>query len=418
MLRRKALTTFACLLLAGLLLAPVVAQEVRVITRDDRTIEGELLRESDDEVVLEVRGIEKPIPREQIARMREFPPLEERYQQRRTVLSADDFEGRMGLVSWLIDEQAYELAQQELESLAERFPDRQRVQTALSFVQSAQEGPQPEAARDERIEQAEQAVEAAAAGRPGPDRRLSEEDISRIRTWELPEDFVEQNFPVQVPQPVVDQFLEEYREELARRGLLTDRGDLRRFRGMPGHVQLRMMMAVRARKFYDDVIIRADPPALASFRRNIHRQYLLNYCGTTRCHGSAEAPGGLFFFRMQPNSDRTVYSNFLTLHLAASGRYRMLNRVEPLQSQLLQYGLARDAAMAPHPDVPGWRPQFFSTEDPRLLEYAGIIDDLYPSPRYGTQWKPPGAVLNGDVEPEQEGPGSAGTERLDEIEAE
>ncbi|MEZ6192302.1 MAG: hypothetical protein R3C45_13570 [Phycisphaerales bacterium] len=68
----------------------------------------------------------------------------------------------------------------------------------------------------------------------------------------------------------------------------------------------------------------------------------------------------------------------------------MIDRDEPRRSLLLQYGLERNAAATPHPDVPGWRAQFNNEEDARFVQYAEAIDKLWkPAPDYGISYSPP-----------------------------
>jgi hypothetical protein len=367
------------------------AQEAVVTTTQGRQLKGRLVSEDEQTVVLEISGIRTPINRQDIANLDIQPSVHEQFAIRRAQVSDDDFDGRYQVAYWGFENAAYEQALAELQSLRSLFTpetsdfDRQRVETLSALV----------AAR--LAAQAEQPVPAAPAAQPPiatqPSatqpigyERLTAEQINLIKVYEVDLSVAPR---VQVPVAAIDALFERYADdERVPRGRVAQA----EFRARPGHEQLALFFDLRARELYDQIQVREDPPALADFRIAIHRNYVLNYCGSAQCHGS-QPVGGLFLFRSQPNSDATVYTNFFILDRYGNQRGLMIDRTAPARSLLLQYGLPLTAAESPHPAAPGWRAQFPNTDDPRYQRYAEILGNLIvPKPDYGIMYLPPGVT--------------------------
>ena len=69
----------------------------------------------------------------------------------------------------------------------------------------------------------------------------------------------------------------------------------------------------------------------------------------------------------------------------------MIDRAMPQRSLLLQWGLPRDAAIHPAPEIEGWRPRFTGPDDETFLKYVDWITQLYePLPNYGVTYQWPG----------------------------
>jgi hypothetical protein len=239
---------------------------------------------------------------------------------------------------------------------------------------------------------------------------LEDEQINMIRVYEV--DLQQgRRAGVIVPPDVVEELLTQYSQEPS---VPKGRGDQRRFRRRPDYEQLRLIFEVRATPLYGEVQVRNDPPALMRFRRLIHRQYVLNYCGSTRCHGGRQA-GEFLLYPRRPASTNTVYTNFYILDAYEQGRWRMIDRSKPEESLLLQYGLPRDAALTPHPDVPGWGPQFIRSpqRNPTYRNVLQFIEELYePKPNYGLQYSiPKGKPL---PKPEETEEGAESPEQADQ----
>lgn len=154
-------------------------------------------------------------------------------------------------------------------------------------------------------------------------------------------------------------------------------------RKSPGYKQLELLFSLRARELYSRVKVVGDPPVMNGFRTTIHQRYVLNYCGTVTCHGNPDTQK-LPLFRLQPNREATVYTNFLTLQSTTAGGQDVINRQKPENSLLLQYALTPSQSATPHPAVPGWQPRFQSKQDEFYQSIVRWIGSLWkPTPDYG-----------------------------------
>ena len=175
--------------------------------------------------------------------------------------------------------------------------------------------------------------------------------------------------------------------------MLKSTKELAQLRNAQGYEKLQLLFDLRARELYSQVQVQDDPPVMREFRTNIHQRYVVNYCGTTACHGGDGGAGGVRLLRDAIDTDTTVYTNFITLQSTHVGPLDMINRQQPDRSLLLQYGLARTAATTPHPEAEGWRPKFHAMQDGFLQATSRWIDSLWkPTPDYGIKAPPPPAT--------------------------
>lgn len=360
------------------------ARPVTLVTTDGRRIEATLVSENNQQVVVEViEGVRATFDRSDIESIEPRKTLPQLYRERRAELDDDDFAGRYELAYFLFQEKAYDLARRELNSILNDFEEADRAQRLLRVLDEREKtAPSRETpSRPDRTP-----AQPSPTDTDGDDglvvEPLTEQEISMIRLWEMPanDEAIRELAPrVTVPRDVIERFIEAYRDQPGFPD--TSRETLGRIRNAEGYQQLLLMMRMRARDFYDDVLIRDDPPSMLEFRRTIHRAYVWNYLEPTFGDGAVE---GLKLDRFgNPLHESTVYTNFLALHEFEQGGSRMIDRNEPERSLMLQWGLPRDQARVPAPDVPRWRPYFSSTEDPRYGRYLQWIRSLYPEPRYG-----------------------------------
>jgi hypothetical protein len=166
------------------------------------------------------------------------------------------------------------------------------------------------------------------------------------------------------------------------------------YRLQPAEI-LSWMFDLKAREFYPEVTVLENPRSFQMFRDRINRNWLINSCATTRCHGGEEA-GRLWLHRRQQASDAAAYTNFLILErFRTSTGQPLINYTEPARSPLLQMGLPRDQAFIKHPEVTGvgrppWNPVFRSQEDDRFTQAVEWIKSMYPRrPEYPIDYKVP-----------------------------
>lgn len=395
--------TIPFLLAFSMALPTLLARPVTVVMNDGRRIDAELIRESSSEVVLEiVEGVQTTFARSEIEAIETRKSMEEVYRERREELEDDDLEGRYELAYFLFQNRAYELAETEIRAILDDFPDADRPRRLLRVLEERRKTATPEenesVAGGDRGEGA--AEDSPAIKMPPPPETLNMEQISVIRLWELPVDreaMAELSPRVRVADEVIEKFIEQYRN---RNDFPLGDESLNRLRSAQGYEQLQLMMDMRAREFYDDVVILDDPPPMREFRRTVHPAYLWNYFIPR--FGLGQLDDLRLIRRGRATSAENTYTNFLILHNYARNGSQMIDRSNPEDSLLLQWGLPRDEARQPAPDVPGWRPFFSGTDDPRFQQFVEWIRSLYPDPKYGLTVRQTGGQQETEVEQESD----------------
>ncbi|MEX2216696.1 MAG: hypothetical protein WD768_21460 [Phycisphaeraceae bacterium] len=373
----------ACIVLTVLLVftSGALAARVAVVTMNDgKTIKGEVVEETGDSVVLLISNVRTPLKRSDIKSVEFVKSVKEEYEIRRAQVADDNIDERLKLARWLYDSKEYALAKIELDDLAKRAKDNTTVQFLHRLVNEKikidNKDPVPVGPNDPVNPKIDV---------PGalPTKRLTEGDINTIRVYELDES---KDPRVIIPPKVLDKFMEEFaNDEKMPRGAR----DRAKFKASKGLDQLKMMFELGARQYYSDVIVRDDPPAIREFR-NLHRNYVLAYCATAECHGGANA-GKLFLFTGQPTSDETVHTNFYSLTQFSTKSAYMIDRDFPEKSLIVQFGLPRDRAIFPHPDVQGWKASMVrGDKDPTHNLLVEWLKGLYrPTPKYGISYAVP-----------------------------
>ncbi len=355
--------------------------EALVITRTGQWIRGGLKFQSDDEVILVIAGIDLKLEQREIRRIELLPSVRERYEARRAQLHDSDYERRLDLVEWLMQNHELEIALEEAGSVLDADPDSQRARR-LFYTIGAQITMQRENRRAQPQEDGRLSL--AELYRLLPDNRITEEEANLLRVYEIDLS----NPPrMVIPRAVRERLVEKYTGD----PLIPDTRTARAiFMQQSDATVLGVIFRLGAREFYDDVRVLEQPRSLELFRDDVHRKWLLSSCGTTRCHGGLEA-GRFFLHTRDRGSDRTVYSNFLTLE-----RFRLpegealINYSDPPASPLLDLGLPHDLAAFDHPEVEGWRPAFRDREDRKFLDAVEWIKSMYlPRPSHAIEYEPP-----------------------------
>lgn len=370
-------------------------------TESGLTFEGELLLEDDQKVLLLISGIETPVSRSDIKSMTIKKTPEEIYRDRRGALEDDDIDGRFQLAYDMFELRALDLALQETRSVLQQYPDAEKVKRLDAVVvdairmeqdRRAAEGrllpgktPEPEVLNPERVDGGE-AAPADAKSVPLRDQQLDDVAINLVRLWELPtdRDELERLRPkVNIPRKTINALLDDYRDH---DGVPRGRREQDRFRRLDGYEQLPLFFEVRARGLYPEIRVIEDPSVMKTFRREIYAGYIQGYFARMFGQGDVE---GLTLFGGQGEPTRAAYTDFFILQGFRQDGARMIDRDRPEESLLLHWGLPRDAARFPAPDVPGWRP-FFSGRDDKLYQrILDWIDQLYDNPDYGIEYAPP-----------------------------
>ena len=329
-------------------------------------------------------------------------PARDRYRELRREIAHDDIETRLALVDWCQERELYAEALFELDLILMQSPGEPRALRKQAIIRGLRELQQAAEARragqeadDRRPLGADRAIDRG----PRPTLRereeafglITPEDINLLRVYEV--DL--RNPPrMVIRRELIDTMIRRYGDHELMPVNREGRAALYR---MPAAEILDLLFRLNARELYGQVQVLDHPRAFALFRNHVHAEWLMNSCATTRCHGGQEAVR-LWLWNQNPNSDRTVYTNFLLLE-----RFRLedgtplIDYVAPARSPLLQMGLPREDSRFPHPPVPGldgtprgWRPVFERVEDRRFRQAVQWIDAMYrPRPEYPVEFTPP-----------------------------
>ena len=357
-------------------LSPATARTAVVVTNDGNTIEGELISESPAVIVLNVGGIETRFDRENIREFRIPETPEEVYRRERAELSDEDVTGRLDLTQRMIDRDALNIARRELNALERDFPGNGRVAELSTLVNARlQLQNTTGTAGPRRPASPSRPGNAAEAEDPTADY-LTDEQINLIQVYELDLDIEPR---VVVPSGTIDDLFDRYADDP---GIPRGRSDRAAFRRLPGHEQLAKLFEVRARDLYSSIQVRQEPEPLAEFRRSINSVYLARYFVPTFGQGQID---GLELYNRRAGNQAEAYTNFLKLCKFEYDGLPMINRGNPELSLLLQWGLERESARHPAPQIDGWEPRFTDMENEEFQRIARWIDSLYgeETPDYG-----------------------------------
>jgi hypothetical protein len=362
------------------LVEPQPGQAGVVVLRNGQQREGIVLEDAFDYVRLDIDGIEARLPRATVDHVILEPTFDERYAQYKAALDPSQPERRLELCQWLVSQRRYELARDELEALMTENPPpgAKRLLNLVEAQLALQAAPPPDDDADEPV-QAE----------PPPGGLVSHDDVNLIRVFEIDFDHPPK---VSIEPSTIQALIDGYaasgfipRSETERRAM---------FRADPLEI-VELMFKLRARELYPQVKVITEPWALNLFRRRVHNTWLLNNCATSRCHGGAGA-GRFYLHRDRYKDERVRYTNLLILHrLQLDPAWPLLNYDEPMMSLIIQYGLPRQQARNPHPDVKGWKPVFGPGGQRMLHDTLDWLDAMMkPRPRYPVEYEPP--LLGGD----------------------
>lgn len=382
--------------------AAAQAREGIVKTRDGRTIQGDVTQADNGDVSINVRGVVMNLARADIESVEYPESFDTQYQQRLDALKANDAAGRLELARWAFDNQQYERAREAAQAAIDIDPNSADAVTMLETIrvqmrleQNRQEPPPNADAQPSDDGQITQEPEDSAdrSGSLDGVRRvernlLTADDINRIRQLEL--------------KPNDDAVRVRFANDVERRFASTSNQDPGRFRNLRPVQKAIQILDDNDPDFTRDVHIMSDPSAMMEFRRLV-QPLALNGCATTGCHGSSA--GGKFILYSPAESEDITYTNFYILQqyrkpaaqgqnsVFGAGEHRMIDRSNPQDSLLLQYGLPADIAQVDHPPVRGLKPIFRNLQDPRYQQVVRWMNEsLKPvDPDYGIDYQPPSA---------------------------
>jgi hypothetical protein len=365
MMRHWFLAGMGTLLFAAVLFArPGV-----VITHSGQHFEGDI-KEQSQNVTITIKGIQTTVDRSDIASLIYSQDVQQLYRRRLASLQPRDVDGRLTLAKWAMDQDRPDLALDALNSAMKIDPNNRQ---AYDFIQLIQRQRHLRPASQSTTGASQPAITQTAAtspattqtSRPSTDSFVSPKDINTIRQMELK--YGDTGVRVRIDNDVRRQYVN-------RTGTT-----FRAFDAMNPADQAYMVLHKGDSQWRKGVDILSDPPALAEYKRVIQPVILSGCAG---CHGNAAAAAG-FKLYTPPVRDAVSYTNFYILTqyvrtienteqpqgaFVGPTKLRMLDRTQPDDSLLAQYGLPRGMAKHSHPDVPGFRPIYRNRQAQRYQD--------------------------------------------------
>jgi hypothetical protein len=391
------------------------SSEVILTFKDGRRLTGPLVEQTSEAITIKIAGIPAKFSTEEIDRIEVLEPLMVRYMKLREAVGNDP-DQIVRVAEWLQGREKYELALAEVNRALARdskHPDamRLKVQLEQQILLKAKAGAPKQPAKP-----AEDAPDARRANVQNTFPLLTTNEINLIKVFET--EFSEEPRVI-IPRETIAAMLDKYSDHPLVP--ITKEGREAIYRKTPLE-QLDLMFRIQAREFYSQVQVLDQPKAFSALRDQIGRTWLLQSCATNQCHGGMEA-GRLVLHNRRPNSEQTVYTNFLILD-----RFRLedgsplIDWQSPERSPLLQLGLPKDKSRRPHPVAPHgetgkdtFKPTFRSMEDERFKAAVTWIKSLHqPRSEYPIEYRPvrplspvPKAVSPpAGIDPSRQTPGS------------
>ena len=365
-----------------------------VKTTDGQSYEGDVTEEGTT-VTVKSRKVPIVIQRANIESIEYLGTVDEQFNQRIARLDAKDANGRVTVARWAFDLGRYDLARQALESALTLEPNNRDASAMMDSVRLQIRLERSKQGAATRLAQpatgsttgpaGASAEPPAASGQIDPRVLLSADDINAIRQFEL--------------KPSDTHVRINFSRDVRKRYAAAQNMRLQDFNALPQFDQLRRIMETGTPDMKRDVRILSDPSSILEYRRSV-QQLILGSCATSGCHGAAGA-GGLMLFSPADN-EAVTYTNFYILQNWSrpvgqqqgpfgAGERRLIDRIEPGQSLLLQYGLPPNLAEQDHPQVNGYRAVFRNRDDNGYRRVESWIGEslLAIKADYGINYTPP-----------------------------
>ena len=383
-----------CAVLLLLLVAALLHAKPGIVkTSDGQTYEGDVTEEGTT-VTVKSRKVPVVIQRANIESIEYLGTLDEQFNQRMARLEAKDANGRVTVARWAFDQGRYDLARQALEQALTLEPSNR---DANAMMDSVRLQIRLERAKQAATRKAEPATSpttgpAVASNQPSattsnidPRNLLSADDINTIRQFEL--------------KPSDTHVRINFAKDVRKRFTEAENMRIQDFNARTPFDQLHLILQRGTPEMKRDVRILSDPSSILEYRRSV-QTLILQSCATSGCHGAAGA-GGLMLYSPADN-EAVTYTNFFILQTWSrpvgrqegpfgAGERRLIDRIEPSNSLLLQYGLPPNIAEQDHPQVGGHRAIFRNRDDNGYRRVEGWIADSLISikPDYGINYAPP-----------------------------
>lgn len=355
--------------------SPLWARPGTVSTRDGQKFEGEITEKA-DEVIVNIRGVDTVITRDNLAGIVYGEGFDTEFAQRLSRLAETDVAGRVALARWAFDQHRYDKAREALEQALAIDPNDLDAVNMMNLVRSQirmEQKPRVE------IPPATGPSPAVATAMPG----LSSEQINDIRLKELQE--TDANAIIRFENDVKRRYA-----EFSRRNL----GEFARLRSVDAAL---LILTSGTPEMARDLRMTNDPSSIAEFRRTV-MPIVLNSCATANCHGpTGNGPGNVKFFSPAA-ADGEAYFNFLLLNRLARAEggngntffggggsvRRMVERGQGDRSLLVNYMLPAALTDLPHPQAAGYDGAARNLNDPKIRTIVRWMNESLrrPTPEY------------------------------------
>ena len=239
-------------------------------------------------------------------------------------------------------------------------------------------------------------------------RKLTPQEINRIRFMELRAMRTDTDKPdrvtVKIPKQTVDDYLAERADDYIAEKRSTDplypdlteaekEKQRREFRKLTAPQKLHWIARHTGTRFADRVEIKSDPEVFRTFKKNV-LPTVLRGCTGPGCHASDSQDEVIRFrlFNDPKKADATTYADFIMLNdIEVEGR-PLINRSKPEDSLLLTYMLPSNEKVKPalrHSDEVKFKPPFRTRAAPGLRRIEAWIRSLkHPADDYGVRLIP------------------------------
>ncbi len=365
---------------------PEPGDDVRVLVDGGESfIDGTLEAQTDEQLILRVSGLLLPLSRERVVSVTVRLTPAQRYRDIRPTIDDSDIPRLLSLVRWLEQNNLYDEALREIEGILRQDPANEEAQSLRQLIEQL--------IVLERIRERRNPAEVEGQEQPARERArmparnnfapLTEEQIGLIKIYELD---LSANPKLIIERSTIDEILKRYAEHPLVP--VTREGKEEFYRKSPVEI-MDIMFRIGARDLYGQVKMIGQPESMTEFRNQISARWLTNRCATTRCHGGNEA-GRLRLLNRAPNSEATVYTNFVLLDSFDTRLpVPMIDYTNPSESLLLQMAMPREDVLYPHPEVKGWRPVFLNDRTPQYRAAVRWMRMMYqPRPEYPFEYDP------------------------------
>ena len=373
---KRTLSIGACVVLG--LAAVAFARQGVVTTTADLRYTGDVDASAPDKVTVLTHGVEITIDRPDVRSIEYLDQVDQEYHDKMAKLGPVDIPGRLDVARWAMDLRRLDLAFLVADQATTISPnDKDALALRTSIMQEmASEHPTTIPANPGSTDVLPPLVLTGNATPPAPATNpiihplLGPDDIQEIRRNELK--FTDTSVKLR------------FDNDVRKRYAIAQGIDPNAFALRPQVEQAIAILSGADKSLITDVKVLTDPSAIAAFKIRVQPTVVMG-CATSGCHGGAA--GGDLYLYSTPDTESQLYTNFYALQsyshqVKTTGpfgegmaRRQMIDRTNPSESLLLQYGLPPGIAQNPHPPLTNYNGLFHNTDDPRYLAIQGWISN-------------------------------------------